>query len=429
MAFNINEAGIIVGHDSVRGVQVFAKMLDTRLNYTHALGAAAVLAPVLGLFAPLLIAPLAIVAMVAAILMDIRRRPSFPRIDWPFLAPLLGLLGWSAVTLIWSVDGMGAVQKWGTVAAAMIPFVYLVMRMQAIEERERCFLGRAICLGAGLGAGFLVFEIITDGFIILDVLQQESPKGKFTHLINRAAAVLLLFAWLAVAAAPAYRWAIIAAGAILGYLLPSESALLAYVLGGVVYMATLVAPWAIRIMLPVAMAGTILLAPILFTAINQPVRSVAGQSNPSMVHRLEIWDFAIDRIRERPWAGWGFNGSRAVPGGNQRYQVKDGAGAVIGEGDRLPLHPHNGALQIWLELGAPGALLAAALAGLVGYRAAMTFGSKHRAMATALTTTVFLVWLMSFGIWQSWWFAQLCLTALLAVPFGRREHSPGSVAP
>ncbi|MBT5665261.1 MAG: O-antigen ligase family protein, partial [Rhodospirillaceae bacterium] len=390
---------------------------------------AAVLAPVLGLFAPLLIAPLAVVAMVAAILIDVRRKPSFPRIDWPFLALLFGLLGWSAVTLIWSVDGMDAVRKWATVAAAMVPFAYLILRIQDIEERERRFLGRAICLGAGLGAGLLVFEIITDGFIILDVLQQEPPKGKFTQLINRAAAVLLLFAWLAVASAQKYRWPIIVAGAILGYLMPSESALLAYVVGGVVYIATLVAPWAIRIMLPAAMVGTILLAPILFTAIDQPVRSVTGQHNPSIVHRLEIWNFAIERIRERPWVGWGFNGSRAVPGGNQRYQVKDGAGTVIGEGDRLPLHPHNGALQIWLELGAPGALLAAVLAGLVGYRAAATSGSKHRAMATALTTTVFLVWMLSFGIWQSWWLAHLCLTALLAVPFCRQDHSPGRVAP
>lgn len=402
-------------------------MLDTRLNHTHALGAAAVLTPALGLFAPLLIAPLAVVAMVAAILIDVVKKPSFPPLDWPILLPLFGLLGWSAISLIWSVDGMEAIRKWGTLAAPTLAVSYLLLRMGGIGVREQCFLRQAICLGAGLGAGLALFEFITDGFITLDVLQQDSPAGSFTHLINRAAAVLLLFAWLAVAAAPKYRWSIIATGAVLGYLLPSESAFLAFAAAIVVYMATLAAPRAMRIMLPVAMAGTILLAPIVFAAVDQPVRLVAGQSNSSIVHRLEIWKFAIERIRERPWAGWGFNGSRAVPGGNQRYQVKDDAGVVIGEGDRLPLHPHNGAVQIWLELGAPGGFLAAILAGLVGYRAAVIPVSTRRAMATALVTTAFIIWLLSFGIWQSWWFATLCLTALLAVPFCRARDGVSAV--
>ena len=76
-------------------------------------------------------------------------------------------------------------------------------------------------------------------------------------------------------------------------------------------------------------------------------------------HRLLIWSFVGTRISERPALGWGLDSSRAIPGG--KYEIRPGQA-------RLPLHPHNAALQIWLELGGIGALPAAALIALLWYR-------------------------------------------------------------
>jgi len=381
------------------------------LHYGHALGAAAVLAPLLGLFAPLLIAPLAILTILAALSICIKRQQPFPSFYDPFLLSIFGLLAWSGITLLWAINSESGLQKGLSLAALMVPFAYLLTRMRLNDQPERRLLRRAIYIGAALGAGLALFEITTGGIINMEVLQKGASKSYYTEVINRAPAVLLVFTWLAVLATPKYRWPILAVGAVIGYMLPSESALLAYVVGVMVYTAALIVPRIARILLPAVMAGTILLAPLLFSAVDKPVRTIAGENNPSIVHRIEIWRFAVDRIRERPWFGWGFNGSRAVPGGDERYLVKNATGVVIGEGDRLPLHPHNGALQIWLELGAVGAVLAAILAGLIGYR------TIARAEAGALTTTVFLIWLLSFGAWQSWWVCTIFLTVLLASPF------------
>ena len=73
----------------------------------------------------------------------------------------------------------------------------------------------------------------------------------------------------------------------------------------------------------------------------------------SAAHRLLIWSFVGDRIAEHPLAGWGLNSSRAIPGGKD--PIEPGA-------SWLPLHPHNAPLQLWLELGVPGAVLLALLA-------------------------------------------------------------------
>ena len=72
-------------------------------------------------------------------------------------------------------------------------------------------------------------------------------------------------------------------------------------------------------------------------------------------HRLLIWSFAGDRIAERPLIGWGLDASRAIPGGDDPIRPGE---------SWMPLHPHNAALQLWLELGVPGAVLFALLAAL-----------------------------------------------------------------
>ena len=106
-------------------------MTLSRFHYGHVLGAAAMLAPVLGLFAPLMVAPLAVVVIVAAIVVDLRRKPRTPLLpnglaglDWPFLAPYLGLFAWAAISLFWSVDGAGAITKWASLAVAGLPCAY-----------------------------------------------------------------------------------------------------------------------------------------------------------------------------------------------------------------------------------------------------------------------------------------------------------------
>ncbi len=133
-------------------------------------------------------------------------------------------------------------------------------------------------------------------------------------------------------------------------------------------------------------------------AINSDLMAVKN----SAWHRAQIWHFVGGRIAERPLLGWGMNTARVIPGG--KAEVAPGMEA-------LPLHPHNDALQLWLELGVVGALALAAILGklwlLVPDPALPPILIAGRAMALAAGLFSLIV---DYGVWQEWWLAALFIS-------------------
>ena len=105
-------------------------------------------------------------------------------------------------------------------------------------------------------------------------------------------------------------------------------------------------PLVARAVLAISVAAVVS-APLTFAQLEQlpGLAAAADRFKISAGHRLLIWSFTGDRIAERPLTGWGLDASRAIPGG--RDPIRPGEAW-------MPLHPHNAALQLWLELGAPG---------------------------------------------------------------------------
>ena len=113
----------------------------------------------------------------------------------------------------------------------------------------------------------------------------------------------------------------------------------------------------------------------------------------SWAWRLNYWSRVIDWIAQRPFQGWGVDASR-----------------VLGEGTAL--HPHNGSLQIWLELGLPGAVLVAAAWATMLLRLRRPAPS-WAAAGQAGAACVFLLYAnASYGVWQAWFY---CLGVMVAV--------------
>lgn len=119
--------------------------------------------------------------------------------------------------------------------------------------------------------------------------------------------------------------------------------------------------------------------------------------------RLGYWSHGVDWIELRPLRGWGLEASR-----------------MFGPG--IVLHPHNNPLQIWLELGAVGAVTAAAFWGVVLSRLSRPTPSLAVA-ATAASTSVYLLFGVNFGVWQEWWLALGALVALLAAANAPRRSA------
>ena len=387
-----------------------------RFHSGYLVAASALLAPVLGLYAPHVIAPLAMLVVVGLLLDYVLRHRRLPPVDRPFVAIAGGLLVWSGVSLIWAIHPLKAAEKWAAVFL-MVPLLLAALAaVKRMPPSARRVARYGILGGVSLGFLLIAAEVAMHGAFSRIVF----PGEDFTvELFNRLPSILLILVWPAVA----ILWrrsrlaaaGLLAAGLVLGRLLPSEAALAGYAVGVSVFVVSLFFGRFMRVALAGAMALGILAAPALTYTLAAPdsVRDSWPRVNPSLLHRLQIWDFTSRHIVERPVVGWGFNAARDIPGGDERYLVKDRDGATIGQGDRLPLHPHNGALQVWLELGVPGALLTAALLVLVALRAGSVTDPGDRAVALGLLSTVVPIWLFSFGIWQGWWLGVMTFAVLL----------------
>jgi O-antigen ligase len=115
----------------------------------------------------------------------------------------------------------------------------------------------------------------------------------------------------------------------------------------------------------------------------------------SWEQRVGYWTYAMARIADHPWRGWGLDASRMFS-------------------PHITLHPHNGALQVWLELGAIGAVLAA-LIWTFAFRTLARDARSLVAAGAAASGAVYLFFgLVSFGVWQEWWLALGALVAVVA---------------
>jgi O-antigen ligase len=152
---------------------------------------------------------------------------------------------------------------------------------------------------------------------------------------------------------------------------------------------------------PKALAGLaaafVLAAPALMWAVQRSgdIDKIRAALPPSWEQRVGYWSHAADWIGDKPFRGWGLDASRMFAPGIQ-------------------LHPHDGALQVWLELGLVGAVAAAAFWGL-------TLARLSRARADAVTVATgaalaayLLIGAVNFGVWQEWWLSLGALLALLA---------------
>jgi O-antigen ligase len=125
------------------------------------------------------------------------------------------------------------------------------------------------------------------------------------------------------------------------------------------------------------------------------IRALRPMVQKSWEERLDMWTFAAAKIVEKPWGGWGLDSSRTF-------------------GSAISLHTHDAAIQVWLELGAVGAVLAAAF--WIGVWTLIEMVARRDRTAAAAASGAAVAYLtigaLSFGVWQEWW---LGLGAMAAV--------------
>ena len=379
----------------------------------------------------LLIAP---IMALAAMAITPLRPASWTGVKWNWVVvPAVLFLAWASLSFLWSPhDDPQQIPKLLFGVPLYVLFVYRVGQQSGIWRARIEAALIFFVFGASL---FFFFEAMTDGSATMAfktgaedlsgaandirfVVNRSLGHGVAPLLLIAGPAVLLswqkggpllagILAGMALLAALSFDMQVNAAGLLLGtigmtvaWFFPRQTVAVAF--GG--------------------LAGAVLAMPLLLPnmigLIPDEVRTVLPDS---WAWRLDTWTFASDLIARSPFIGHGLDASRQLSEISLIEGVEVNSEQVAVE--RLPLHPHNAALHIWLETGLVGAgLLATALIGFGERLNAAKSLTKFQAMAIIWVVFVYAsLLLFSYGAWQEWHQGAVALaaTAVLLLRSGK----------
>jgi exopolysaccharide production protein ExoQ len=345
-----------------------------------------------------------------------------PRPPLALAAGLFGaLLIWGVFSALWSVDPVRSLIVAARLAGLLVIGLALTAAADRIREPRR--LSLLLLVGLVLGVLMAAADLVTQGAV----------GAPFTDRAYQAAGLNRASVSFAILLLPASAVLLCRGHTVFALILASITAVVICVLAGTAAKGALlaalpagVALYALRARLArVAAVASVVIAvtaPLTFGKLAQlSVFSEAADAVKfSAGHRLYIWSFARDRIAEHALTGWGLDASRAMPGG----------GDPIRPGQTwMPLHPHNAPLQLWLELGVPGAVVFALLVALTWLALAeVDWPRPFAAAAGASLTAALVASFASYGVWEEWWLSTLwfALSAILVMGRVARDTPAGS---
>ena len=341
--------------------------------------------------------------------------------DRPVAVLLLLALLWAGVSSVWSPYHATKIDH-DTAAklALQLPLYWAAVCVaRRAEPRLKQLALAAFALGSALFGVVLIAEAATDAGIYerLHFAFYQPIRHDFAEVNIGHSSFILALTWpLALAAAWKSRlsgWiaVVMGVGVVAAAIrFASDAPVIAVPLAAVVFLAAWRWPTAAPRTLAWAAAAYWLLAPVLVLGLRATGRyeAIEHAIPPSWSMRMGFWDHAVAWTADHPIRGWGLDASR-----------------MFGPG--IILHPHDDALQVWLELGAVGAALAAAIWWLTIRRAARPHSNLATAAAAASASVYLLFGALNFGAWQEWWLAMGALVAmvlaLLAEPAASRAST------
>ncbi|MBP6877033.1 MAG: O-antigen ligase family protein [Phenylobacterium sp.] len=383
--------------------------------YGWVLAFAFVLAPVAGWVGPLAFAPIAGLSgllSLGALRMAERDRPA--------ALAILVLSIWALVSMLWSPfhptkAGQATAMKlvlqgvlyWALFrAAAALPAASRAPVLR-IFAWGMALLGALLAVEALTGAG--VYQALRNAMndpIRPDLAVKNVAQGGFVLAVLTPAAALA--GWRA--GAGVWPGLLMVAG-VLGasFGLDADAPVIALVLSTLAVGAV----WRWPVWAPRVVAGA---AAVLFLAAPAVVwitrqlgwfQALEREVPLSWSLRMGYWRHAADWIGDHPLRGWGIDASR-----------------MFGPG--ITLHPHNGPLQVWLELGLIGATAAAVFWFVTIASQSQPRRDVGRGVAVGTAVAYLTFSAVSFGVWQEWWLAVGGLAAagcMAVLRQGRAENA------
>jgi O-antigen ligase len=375
------------------------------------LGAAATL--VLGVALPLAMAPASkssplLLCIAAALALGAAARSGAVKANpESFRSPAamltLALAALMAASILWSHDRTAAARQFVEFLVPLAAGAILVFVFPPVADRRRSLWWP---LAAGATA-CLVAADLASGLAFRDFLGTRA----LSYAYNRTLVTLVVLTppLLALAILGGRRWT-------LALLLPlplaialGESA--TAVLGLAIVALTLPIAWLLPRFVRLAGLGLTLAmlaaSPFIGTMAS---RAIDGSVHKAMASahsddRVAIWRSFEATAQARPLLGNGFGASLNLQNAAVAREIPPERVTLLGAS-----HPHNAFLQLWVELGAVGAALAAALF-VLWYRWIGRADRRLQPYLLAWTAAISGIALVSHGAWQAWWVAAIAAGA------------------
>lgn len=341
-------------------------------------------------------------------------------------AVAVALFAWASLSVTWSPLGSThQLVKFVVGAPLYVGFVLLCL---SLTGRARRLAQAGVVLAVVSAAWFFAFEAVSGGVVTnahrdpaddIAVIWRNLGHGLSAWIVLLPAAIGLLWPGGRATRVVAVALAIVGVIAALRFGLTSN--LLGLIAAGVAALAAWRAPRAAIAAVGGIAAISILFAPLVGLAAAAAPDAVRAAMPLSWELRLEAWAFSSAHIFEKPLFGWGFDASRSL---SEFIELR---GRTLFS---LPLHPHNAGLHVWLELGLVGALIVAALIGLVtrAVLAAPGLGRTQGVALAAMAASYVAMEQVSYGVWQEWWLATAACGAAFVALLGDDPAAAGKAS-
>jgi O-antigen ligase len=350
------------------------------------------------------------------------------RVPAHFGALLAAIAVWGGVSALWSLDPGESVKTAVVIAGLFLGGLLLCQSALDFTTEEHAIFNRALLWGMSIGIVLLAIEVFRDAPTTRllrwgpgNLPGEIQPYREYFAILKPGVSVFVLLVWpLAAHMLDLGRRllvaAVLAAMLLIAYFSGGDTAFVALIVGTILFLLAFLNYRALGMGLGVVVIAASLLAPIGAGSFSRLVKEaeVSGSLPSTFYYRGAIWGFVSEKISDKPLLGWGLDSSRIIPGGQKKIRIpyedieRDPVKNRSGKHELLPLHPHNAVLQIWLELGVVGVLLAVAvLVSMI--RSAVRESARGTWGATYFGALGggFVIANMSYGIWQNWWLAAI----------------------
>lgn len=387
---------------------------------------AAWIAPALTLWAPKAIAPLVGILALIAIGAVIKQKQYKRMVQnlqavGAILVPLIGLGIYATISEVWTAlpnqSWLQGLRLLGYITASII--LVWGLRTKIASEEDINKLGKAVVVGLFIGIGVLIVERITGAMVYQLWSHFDAASETRYRIFNRGVGLMTMLLPIALYFLHRRQQYILAILLFLGMgmvaftfeSMASLAALLA-MLGTLFLAAVLKIKW-LRILILCGWVVFIIEMPFIMHVVPPITNDFRESPIPlSALHRVHIWSYASDLTLQKPFLGWGMDASQVFA--NKKDLLIYGTREVPMALDRLPNHPHNNALQLWLELGLVGVgFLSIAIMGLWLWLQTKQLAKRSEIMVLASVAATAVFFITAYGLWQTQWLAAVVWQATL----------------